>query len=47
MSKTERGRMDTDNSVVIWGEGKVGIRGMDGNGKNTIKISYYLKKLSK
>ena len=27
--------MDMDNSVVIWGEG--GIRGTNGNRKNTVK----------
>ena len=33
-SKQEKGLMDTDNSVVIWGAGKEGsIRGTNGNGK--------------
>ena len=43
-SKTEKGPMDTDNSVVIaggrWGEGRVeveeDIRGINGNTKSTI-----------
>ena len=43
MSKNEKGLMDTDNSVVIVGDrGRVeveeGIRGINGNGKNTVKI---------
>ena len=42
----QKGLMDTDNSVVIagwgvnrikWGEVEKGIRGISGNGKNTIK----------
>ena len=36
LSKKERGLMDMDNSVAIVGGG--GIRGLNGNGKNTIKI---------
>ena len=35
LSKNEKGLMDMDNSVVIAGGG---IRGLNGNGKNTIKI---------
>ena len=34
-SKKEKGLMDMDNSVVTVVEG--GIRGLNGNGKNTIK----------
>ena len=35
-SKKEKGLMDMDHSVVIAGEG--GIRGLNDNRKNTIKI---------
>ena len=43
MSKNEKGLMDTDNNVVIVGDrGQVeveeGIKGINGNGKNTVKI---------
>ena len=41
LSKKEKALMDMDNSVVI--AGGRGIRGLNGNGKNTIKIK--LKKL--
>ena len=37
MSKKEKGLLDTDNSVVI-AVGREGMRGLNGNGKNTIKI---------
>ena len=33
------GLMDVDNSVVTAGQGG-GVRGMDGNGKNTIKVNF-------
>ena len=33
-NKKEKGLMDMDNSVVI----VVGIRGLNGNGKNTLKL---------
>ena len=33
----EKRLMDMDNSVVIGGGGKKSIRGLNGNGKNTIK----------
>ena len=36
MSKKEKGLMDMDSSVVI--AGKRGVRGLNGNGKNRIKI---------
>ena len=36
LSKKEKGFMDMDNSVVIVGE-EEGLRGLNGNGKNTIK----------
>ena len=36
--------MDMDNSVVIAGE--VGIRGLNGNGKNTINFFKLIKKNS-
>ena len=35
LNRKEKGLMDMDNSVVIAGEG--GIKGKNGNGKNTIK----------
>ena len=41
LSKKEKGLMDMDNSVVIAGR-EVGIRGLNGNGKNTIKIKFFL-----
>ena len=38
LSKIARGLMDMDTSVVIaGGAGKGSIRGLNGNGKNTIK----------
>ena len=37
LSKQEKGLMDMDNNVVIAGWER-GIRGLNGNGKNTIKI---------
>ena len=39
-SKQDKGPMDMDNSVVIMAGvgGKRDIRGLNGNGKNTIKI---------
>ena len=40
LSKKEKGLMDVDNSVVIAG-GEGGIRGLNGNGKNTIKNEMY------
>ena len=40
LSKKEKGLMDVDNSV---GEGS--IRGVNGNGKNTIKIKNNFKRL--
>ena len=41
LSKIGKELMDTDNSVVI-GErvGELGMRGINGNGKNIIKIKY-------
>ena len=36
LSKKEKGLMDMGNSVVITGVG--GLRGLNGNGKHTIKI---------
>ena len=41
LSKKDKGLMDVDNSVVIAG-GKRGIREINGNGKNTIKITFIL-----
>ena len=38
LGKKGKGLLDMDNSVVIDGGG--GIRGLNGNGKNTIKIEY-------
>ena len=38
LSKKEKGLMGMGNSVVIAGGG--GIRGINGNGKNTIKITF-------
>ena len=38
-SKKEEGLMDMDHSVVIAG-GMGGRRGVNGNGKNTIKIKF-------
>ena len=39
LSKKGKGLMDMDNSVVIAGGGGEGsIRGLKGNGKNTLKI---------
>ena len=35
---SEKGHVDMDNSMVIAGGG--GIRGLGGNGKNTIKIKF-------
>ena len=40
LSKKEKGLMDVDNSVVIAG-GEGGIRGLNVNGKNTIKNEMY------
>ena len=37
LSKKEKGLMDVDNSVVTAG-GEESIRGLNGNGKNTIRI---------
>ena len=37
LSKVGKGLMDTDNRVVIAG-GEGSVRGLNGNGKNTIKI---------
>ena len=44
-SKKEKGLMDTENSLVIavrveWLEVEEAIRGVNGKGKNTIKIDY-------
>ena len=36
LSKKEKGPMDMDKSVMI--AGRRGIRGLNGNGKNTIQI---------
>ena len=41
LSKKEKGLMDMDNSVVILGGRGVGIRGLNGNRKNTIKIEFF------
>ena len=38
IKQKEKGLMDMDNSVVI--AGGEGIRGLNGNGKNTIKIKF-------
>ena len=42
LSRKEKGLMDTDNSVAIAG-GEEGVRGLNGNGKNTIKIFFFFK----
>ena len=42
MNKKEKGLMDLDNSVVIAG-GEGGIRGLNSNGKNTMKITFLKK----
>ena len=39
LSKKEKGLMDMDNSVVIAGR-EVGIRGLNGNGKNATEIKF-------
>ena len=38
LSKSEKGLMGMDNSVVLVEVGEEGIRELNGNGKNTIKI---------
>ena len=43
LSRKEKGLMDTDNSVAIAG-GEEGVRGLNGNGKNTIKIFFFFFK---
>ena len=37
LSKKEKGLMDMDNGVVIVGRAEA-VRGLNGNGKNTIEI---------
>ena len=41
MSKKVKGLMDVDNSVVIAGE-EGGIRGLNGNGKNSTKKELFI-----
>ena len=39
LSKKEKGLMDMDNGVVIVGREEA-VRGLNGNGKNTIEIKF-------